>query len=66
MKQVDLDLHFHPYDKNSEIYREFLEFDPEIKEFCPKMQILSSEQGTNREFPLPIRMNKGDLSLHCS
>jgi hypothetical protein len=36
MKQVDLDLHFHPYDKNSEIYREFFEFDPEIGEFCPK------------------------------
>jgi hypothetical protein len=36
VKQADLDLHFHPHDENSEIYREFFEFDPEIAEFCPK------------------------------
>jgi hypothetical protein len=66
MKQANLDLHFPPYDKNSETYREFFEFDPEITEFCPNMQILSSEQGINREFPLPTRVNKGHLSLHVS
>jgi len=36
MKQADLDPSLHPYDKNSEINREFFEFDPEIVEFCPK------------------------------
>jgi hypothetical protein len=36
MKQADPDLHFHPFDKNSEINSEFFEFEPEIAEFCPK------------------------------
>ena len=66
MKQADLDLHFHPYDKNSEINREFFEFHPEIAEFCPNMQIVSWKQGINREFPLPTRINKEDWSLHFS
>jgi hypothetical protein len=30
------------------------------------MQVVSWEQGINSEFPLPTRMNTGDLSLHFS
>jgi len=36
MKQADLDLDCILNSKNSEINREFFEFDPEIAEFCPK------------------------------
>jgi hypothetical protein len=60
MKQADLDLHFHRCDKNSEINREFIEFHPEIAEFCPNMQVVTWEQRINSEFPLPTRMNKED------
>jgi hypothetical protein len=55
MKQVDLDLHFHLCDKNSEIYREFFEFEPEIAEFCPKYAGLvlgtGNEQGISSPDP---------------
>jgi hypothetical protein len=33
---ADLHLYFRPHGKNSEIYREFFEFNAEIAEFCPK------------------------------
>jgi hypothetical protein len=36
MKQAALDLLSILIDKNSEIFREFFEFDPEISELCPK------------------------------
>jgi hypothetical protein len=54
------------YDKNSEIYREFFEFHAKIAELCPNMQICVREQGINREFSLPTRMNKEDWSLDFS
>jgi hypothetical protein len=54
------------YDKNSENYREFLDFHAKIAELCPNLQVCVREQGINREFSLPTRMNKGDLSLHFS